>query len=557
MRLDLLLDSLDAELTQDRVLLRRVTTFFLPLLLLPAGIALGQMPFSMIGLGIGGLLLLVLLVQITLTLKPIGVRARTSATDVSYYVGSVTSTTPSMAPVAPLLIPAAVALSLGLLAVLSAVPPGTANWRRLMAVVLALGVLVLIWQEITRVVAALAQLETQITAGRQSLRLMRTELPAPTRGEPWARSWARLIYRAPVGISAPATHTAPPGLRRPAPHGLLDPDIARQIAKLPTPSQRLSPAALALLRIEAYLLLRDNPGRDEYDLIESLADLSREAYAAELRHWSLPPIGGKIYLPIATGGLLARRLRATVHALGMDGAYSATLGTWLVRLPPARSYTVAGQLIDSVLALRLLPPDLVLPHHLTVQGDLGPQARLISFTHLVATPLVFAQRPGHARGDERPFLMRGGGVLDDMDGRGRRSGPRTDFVDGFLIPGLPNMRAVEHVVAHTINLRVKQVLAFGLLAQNVPRARRTPHEQSAADAFGRFQAEVQAFAETYGLAGALEVDWFDGAWSAVWPFIERMGQLKEQDGRFLDDAQEIRDRALDALEPIAIEGARR
>ena len=63
---------------------------------------------------------------------------------------------------------------------------------------------------------------------------------------------------------------------------------------------------------------------------------------------------------------------------------------------------------------------------------MGRQSKLLSLVHLAATPLLFAERPGHAQDDDRPFIMRGGGVLDDMAGRGRHSGPRTDFVDGFI-----------------------------------------------------------------------------------------------------------------------------
>lgn len=73
--------------------------------------------------------------------------------------------------------------------------------------------------------------------------------------------------------------------------------------------------------------------------------------------------------------------------------------------------------------------------------------------------------------------MSGGGVLDDMNGRGRLSGPRTDFVGGFLLALTPGMDAVEHLVAHTSNLRVKQVLAFGLAAALRPRDKRSPVEQ--------------------------------------------------------------------------------
>ena len=36
-----------------------------------------------------------------------------------------------------------------------------------------------------------------------------------------------------------------------------------------------------------------------------MAGLAHEAHASELRHWLLPPVGGKLYLPIAANGTLA------------------------------------------------------------------------------------------------------------------------------------------------------------------------------------------------------------------------------------------------------------
>jgi hypothetical protein len=236
----------------------------------------------------------------------------------------------------------------------------------------------------------------------------------------------------------------------------------------------------------------------------------------------------------------------------MDGGYSASLGTWLVRLPPSRSYTVAGRLIDALVALQLPPQDAILPHHLTIQGDLGAQSKVLSIVHLAATPVLFAERPGPTQADERPFIMRGGGVLDDLGGRGRHTGPRTDFVDGFVFAETPTLSGVEHRSAHTLNLRIKQVLAFGLLASARPLDRRSPAERDAALAYARVRNELRDFLVQYGLESALELSWLDGPWSEIWPLIRRMSDLKEHDGQFLDKAQRLREAALDAIEGIAI-----
>src|SRR5262249_37522354 len=154
---------------------------------------------------------------------------------------------------------------------------------------------------------------------------------------------------------------------------------------------------------------------------------------------------------------------------------------------------------------------------LTIQGDLGQESKVLSLLHLAATPLLFEERPGHAAGDDRPFIMRGGGVLDDMGGRGRYTGPRTDFGDGFVFWQTPGMDAAEHLIAHTVNLRIKQLLAFGLLAAARPLDRRVPVEQRAATAFARLRADLRGLLADYGLEAALDIRWLDGSWSEVWP----------------------------------------
>jgi hypothetical protein len=328
------------------------------------------------------------------------------------------------------------------------------------------------------------------------------------------------------------------------------------MAGLPLPLLALSPAAQALLRVEAYLLLRDLPDLAERELREALAALARQAHDDEQRHMLLPPVGGKIYLPVVANGALARLLGTTARRLGMDGGYSASLGTWLLRLPPAHSYAVAGRLIDALLALGLPPRESILPHHLTVQGELGQASKLLSLLHLAATPLLFAERAGHAQGDDRPFIMRGGGVLDDMAGRGRHTGPRPDFVDGFIFVQAPGMHGVEHLTAHTINLRVKQGLAFGLLAAVRPYDRRSPAERDAAATYTRLRDDLRALLERHDLAAALDIAWLDGRWSEVWPLILRMSDLKERDPGFLDAAQQLRDGALAELEAIATAATR-
>jgi hypothetical protein len=197
----------------------------------------------------------------------------------------------------------------------------------------------------------------------------------------------------------------------------------------------------------------------------------------------------------------------------------------------------------------------VVPHHLTVQGDLGPEARVLSVLYLAATPLVFEERPASGRPDERPFIMRGGGVLDDLGRRVRGTGKRTDFIDGFLFVQVPELDDPEYLTGHTMNLRLKQVLAYGLLAAGRPAYQRTPAERRAAEAFERLRDELRRLLAAHGLERVLEVDWIDGSWSEIWPLILQMNQAKQARSGFLDEAQRLRDAALDRLEALALADA--
>ena len=534
MRRDHLIDRLLASVVQERRLLRRMSYYLLPLLLLPTGFALAQMARSWIGLLAGGIGAMVLLAQVELFLRPSLLRIRVTNRDMAFYLNlRPVRSVPNLPSVVPLAIPSALALAASMAVFLPSILAAAAPWQRLLALALGLGALWAIWQRLVQVASLLDSVEEQLLAARSAL---------PT-SQPSARYPGGGAAEQPASLSL-----SPPR----AEDGLLDPDISRRMAGLPLPVLPLSPAAQALLRVEAYLLLRDLPGTAERELLAALGELAHQAHEAELQHWLLPPVGGKIYLPVAANGTLATMLGAAARRLGMDGGYSASLGTWLVRLPPARSYTVAGRLIDALIALGLPPAGAVLPHHLTVQGELGQESKLLSLIHLAATPLLFAERPDHAQGDDRPFIMRGGGVLDDMAGRGRHAGPRTDFVDGFIFAHTPGMDAVEHLTAHTINLRIKQVLAFGVLAGQRPLDRRAPLERQAAAAYGRLRDAARGLLERYGLERALDIPWLDGRWSEVGPLIQRMSDLKERDPSFLTASQRLRDAALGELEQIAI-----
>jgi hypothetical protein len=549
MRLDILIDQLLDSIARERVLLRRGARYLLPLLLLPIGFGLAQMTRGWLGVLAGGVGAAVLLAQIELFLRPLLDRARTTDRDISFYLQSAPATArPNPAAAAPLLWPTTLAIAGSMALFLPAILSAAPTWQRLLALALGLGVLLMVWQRLVQAAGLLDRVEQRLTVARadQLARQGDQETRGPDKETRIQGDETPVARHLPVSLSPCLLVST----------DLLDPLLSRRIVSLSMPLLPLSPAAQALLRLEAYLLLRDLPDLAERDLREALGALARQAYDDEQRHMLLPPIGGKIYLPVVAHGALARLLGGTARRLGMDGGYSASLGTWLLRLPPAHSYAVAGRLIDALLALGLLPPEAILPHHLTVQGDLGQASKLLSLLHLAATPLLFAERPGHAQGDDRPFIMRGGGVLDDMAGRGRHSGPRTDFVDGFVFVQAPGLDGVEHLTAHTINLRIKQVLAFGLVSAARPYDRRTPAERDAAIAYTCLRDDLRALLDRHDLAAALDIAWLDGRWSEVWPLILRLSELKEHDPGFLDAAQQMRDGALEQIERIATRATR-
>jgi hypothetical protein len=538
MRFDILLNQLLDSIAEERAQLRRTTRYVLPLLLLPIGFALAQLVRGWVGLITGAIGAMVLLAQIELFLRPTLERARVTHRDLTFYLGLPPSREPpNLTKVIALLLPAALALIASMALFLPTMLASASPWQRLLALALGLGALYVIWQRLAYAVTLLDGIEERLSAAQSNL--LKTDERRKTKDESAIIRPSSFVLRR----NRLTEHSSV--------NGLLDPILSQRAAGAPLPVLPLSPAAQALLRIEGYLLLRDFPGTEDRELREALAELARQAHHDELRHWLLPPVGGKIYLPVAANGAMARLLGATMRRLGLDGGYSATLGTWLVRLPPARSYAVAGRLIDALIALGLAPTGGMLVHHLTVQGDLGQASKLLSIVHLLATPLLFEERPGRAQGDERPFVMHGGGVLDDMAGRSRHYGPRTDFVDGFIFVEMPGMEAVEHRTAHTVNLRIKQILAFGLFATARPYDRRARVERSAAAAYERLVSETRSLLKNHGLEAMLEIAWLDGRWSELWPLIRRMSELKAHDQAFLDAAQHLRDAALEELETIA------
>jgi hypothetical protein len=523
MHLEELAQRIIEQIDAEGRLLRRAGLFVLPLLLLPLMALVAQVLRGGWPLLVGALGASALIVQCGLLTEPLLERVRRSAADAAPYLPP----PPALrgvswsAPLEALLLLPMLAVALASLVLFVPAMLGrTSVWQQLVAAALGLALaLYLCWR--------LAQ-------GTHMLRR------------------ARAHYLALLAAQRARSPAAPRG--QPA-DGLLHPGLLARLDAAPMPAARLSAAARALVRLEGYLLLRDAPETSAGVLHAALSAWGEQAHADEQRHWLLPPIGGKLYLPCSARGLVAGALGATARRLGLDGAFSGTLGTWLLRLPPARSYAVQARLLDALAALGVLPRRAVLIHHLTVAGDLAIQAAVPLLLHLLAAPLVLEERPGPARGDDRPFVMSGGGIIDDLDRGVRATGRRTDFVDGFLLLDLPELQEVEHLAAHAINLRVKQLTAWGATCHARPDERRSSAERRAAARYTRLRADLAAFLARYDLGDALLIPWVDGSWAEQWPVVRAIGQAKQRDPAFLPAAQSLRDDALDDLERIAAKGA--
>ncbi|MCU0490354.1 MAG: hypothetical protein MUD01_02005 [Chloroflexaceae bacterium] len=539
MRLDELFQRMLDQVEQEQRLARRVALFVAPPLLfvlaaLGVIMALGWWQFAAAMLGV-----LTLVVQFDFFTRPAITRTRQFMADLALYLSADEEQVADaveageqhglMQRFLPL-VPALLATLLALLVFVPTLLRQAAPWQQLLGVAFALGLLLVCAERLLRSERVLRQAHQRLSAELATRRIPRR-------------------------VVAPAVAVPGQPRKRPPDDGLLDPATLARLDAQPMPVLRLSPGARAWVRTEGYLLLRDRPTVSAEELREAMHAWASLAHTDEADHWALPAVGGKVYLPCAAHGILARSLSATARRLGMDGAYSATLNTWLVRLPPARSYAVAARLIDSLMALGMLPPGATLIHHLTVAGDLGADSTMPALLHLLSTPLIFEARPGHAVGDERTFIMRGGGVMDDLDRGGRTTGARTDFVDGFLFVDAPGMDSVEQIAAHAVNLRLKQLLSWAIYTTKRPPERRTPAENGAALRYAELRADTLAFLERYELAGALSIPWLDGRWSEQWFYIKAISDRKQASGDFLDQAQTLRDEALDDLEELALRAA--
>ncbi|HET9224697.1 MAG TPA: hypothetical protein VFO07_19445, partial [Roseiflexaceae bacterium] len=147
MRLDYLVDHMLGNLAQERALLRRLSRYVLPLLLLPIGFGLAQMTRGWLGLVAGGFGAGILLAQIELFLRPMLSRIQVMRHDLRFYLGpEAAGEPPDLALAVGLLAPSAAALVASMALFLPAILASAPAWQRLLALALGAGALWSIWQ---------------------------------------------------------------------------------------------------------------------------------------------------------------------------------------------------------------------------------------------------------------------------------------------------------------------------------------------------------------------------------------------------------------------------
>src|SRR5262245_24467756 len=268
MRLDYLIDHILESLAQERALLRRLARYMLPLLLLPIGFGLAQMAHGWLGLATGGIGAGVLLAQIELFLRPILSRARVIRHDLRFYFGpEAAGEPPELGPALALLAPSVVALVVSMALLLPPILASAPTWQRLLALAFGAGVLWSIWQRLSQIVVLLGGLESHLSVVRRQLSVPERNEQPMTDEVPDKETNNLPVSQSPCVPVSSAVGGRWSRVGGRSEDGLLDPAISHVVAGLPLPALPLSPAARALLRVEAYLLLRDFPGTSDRALL--------------------------------------------------------------------------------------------------------------------------------------------------------------------------------------------------------------------------------------------------------------------------------------------------
>lgn len=327
-----------------------------------------------------------------------------------------------------------------------------------------------------------------------------------------------------------------PGLRR---HAALIVARAAQIASL----ARGARAALAAD------LIRSLPQTATATEAEALIDEAVQRFERwESAAVGLPPLGAKLYLGHDPRSRRAVRVRRLAGRLGIvsDRLNYFWRGQVLL-LPPARSYRTLALLIDALLDLGVAARGRPLPLQITVQGELGDEAKWIAFAQLLASGLDLSLSGPERRGDEGNIIARGRVAPEPVPGAPPGRG-RTDFLFSLVWTPVPAMAAAGYATQHAQDLRVVQHLAAALLAVHVPSAARTALERRLAAIWQEFVCTLTGLCEAWSLADAVQAPYLDQPFAAVQPHLIALLDRKAAVPALAVAVRRARDQALALIE---------
>lgn len=261
----------------------------------------------------------------------------------------------------------------------------------------------------------------------------------------------------------------------------------------------------------------------------------------------LPPIGAKLYLrhdPL--GGRAAQARRAAARLGVPSDMLNYFWRGQVLLLPPARSYRTLASLIDALLDAGVADADRPLPLQITVQGELGDDAKLIALVQLLASGLDMAIEGPERRGDEGNLIARGRRAPEAVAGDAGRS--RTDFLFSLVCAAVPEMAAAGYAEQHHHDLRVVQNLGAALLAAEGDRSASTGTEARLAATWRGFAEGLRRLCAAWGAGAAVEQRYLDVPFADVRPAIERMLARKGEDPDLCRAVRGLRDRALGLVE---------
>ncbi len=324
-----------------------------------------------------------------------------------------------------------------------------------------------------------------------------------------------------------------PGLRR---HAALIVARAAQIA----PLARRARAALTAELMRGLGQAETAAGAAASLIDETVQRIARWESAAT----GLPPVGAKLYLGHDPRSRRAARVRRLAGRLGIisDRLNYFWRGQVLL-LPPTRSYRTLAVLIDALMDLGVAARGRPLPLQITVQGDLGDEAKWIAFAQLLASGLDLSLSGPERRGDEGNIIARGRAVPEPVPGAPPGL-DRTDFLFSLVWTPVPAMVAAGYAAQHMQDLRVVQHLAAALLAARVPAAARTPLERRLAAVWQEFVDALSALCTTWGLADAVQAPYLDQPFAAVQPHLTALLSRKAETPALVAAVRRTRDQAL-------------